>query len=329
MPERRTMGLATRARTIVLTVALAAMRMCGDAAADEGGVSFWAPGQFGSFSAVPSAPGWSMPMVYYHVSADAGASKSFIVGGNLTEGIDATADLLFFFPTYTWKDPVLGGQAAFGVGWAAGHMRGTADVAIQGAQGNQVTEKRTDTVSGGSDLYGLGTLKWNDGNDNYLAYTMFGAPTGAYRLGRLANISTNHWSIDGGGGYTYLDSKKGHEFSIVGGFTYNFENPDTDYKNGIDSHIDFAASQFLNEQTHVGIVGYFFQQLTGDSGSGARLGDFKSRVAAVGPQIGYFFPESGQKGYVNLKGYWEFAAENRASGWNLWLTLSLPLTLSN
>lgn len=114
-----------------------------------------------------------------------------------------------------------------------------------------------------------------------------------------------------------LDSKKGHEFSIDGGFTYNFENPDTDYRNDVDSHIDWAASQFLNEQTHVGVVGYFFQQLSADSGSGAKLGAFKSRVAGIGPEIGYFFPMGKEKGYVNLKGYWEFAAQNRAEGFNL------------
>jgi hypothetical protein len=296
--------------------------------ADEGGASFWAPGQFGSFSAVPGEPGWAIPVVYYHVSADAGASKNFIVGGNLTAGIDAKADLLFFFPTYTFTQPVLGGQAAFGVGWAAGHMRGTAEVTIAGRQGNTITATRTDTVSGGSDLYGLGTLKWHDGNNNYLAYTMFGAPTGAYQLGRLANLSTNHWSIDAGGGYTYLDPKKQNEFSIVGGFTYNFENPDTDYKNGIDSHIDWAASRFVNEQTHVGVVGYFFQQLSGDSGAGATLGAFKSRIAGIGPQIGCFFPVGKEKGYVNLKGYWEFGEQNRAAGWNFWLSLALPLDMN-
>ena len=36
------------------------------AAADEGGVSFWLPGQFSSFAAVPGDPGWSLPVVYYH-----------------------------------------------------------------------------------------------------------------------------------------------------------------------------------------------------------------------------------------------------------------------
>jgi hypothetical protein len=316
-----------RTAHVALSLSVALMLGANRACADEGGVSFWAPGQFGSFSAVPTTPGWSVPLVYYHESANAGASKAFIVGGNLTAGIDATGDLLFFFPTYTFTQPVLDGQAAFGVGWAAGHVRGTAAISVTGPLGNTITEKRTDTVTGGSDLYGLGTLKWHDDNNNYMVYTMFGAPTGAYQLGRLANLSTNHWSVDAGAGYTYFDEKKGHELSIVGGFTYNFENPDTKYKNGIDSHIDWAASQFLSEQTHVGVVGYFFQQLTGDTGAGAKLGAFESRIVAVGPEIGYFFPFGKDKAYVNVKAYWEFGEQNRASGWNFWLSLALPLDM--
>ena len=37
-------------------------------------------------------------------------------------------------------------------------------------------------------------------------------------------------------------------------------------------------------------VGYVYNQLTGDSGSGATLGEYKSRIAALGPQIGFLFP---------------------------------------
>jgi hypothetical protein len=40
----------------------------------------------------------------------------------------------------------------------------------------------------------------------------------------------------------------------------------------------------------VGAVGYFYNQLTADNGQLAILGDKKSRVVAVGPQIGYLFP---------------------------------------
>ena len=292
--------------------------------ADEGGASFWLPGLFGSFAAVPTDPGFALPLVYNHMHASAGASKSFIIGGNRTEGVDATVDSVFFSPTYTFADPVLGGQLALSLAWAVGHVRATANVDITGPLGNTVSESRTDTLTGGSDLYPSATLKWHDGSNNWMLYGMGDIPTGAYAKGRLANLGLNHGAIDGGAGYTYLDEKKGHELSVVGGITYNLENNDTHYRNGVDGHIDFAASQFVNEQLHVGVVGYWFQQLTGDSGAGATLGDFKTRVAGVGPQLGYFFPWGQSKGYVNIKGYWEFAAQNRPDGWNLWLSLALP-----
>ncbi len=49
-------------------VVAAACGICLSAHADEGGVSFWAPGQFGSLSAVPGAPGFGVPFVYLHSS---------------------------------------------------------------------------------------------------------------------------------------------------------------------------------------------------------------------------------------------------------------------
>ena len=36
------------------------------------------------------------------------------------------------------------------------------------------------------------------------------------------------------------------------------------------------------------------------------LGANKSRVSAIGPQIGHLFPLGDKQGYLNLKGYWEF-----------------------
>jgi hypothetical protein len=293
--------------------------------ADEGGVSFWLPGQRGSFAAVPGEPGASVPLVYFHSSADANASKSFIIGGNRVAGLSANADLLFIAPTYTFTQPLAGAQAALSLVWPVDHARVSVDAVVTGQQGNTVSKSRTDSVSGGGDLYPMGTLKWKDGDNYWLAYAMGEIPTGAYQLGRLANLGANHGAIDGGGGYTYLNSTKGHEFSVVGGVTYNFENRDTNYQNGIDGHVDWALAQFLNEQALVGLVGYGYYQLTGDSGTGATLGSNKARVYAVGPQAGYFFPCGGSQGYVNLRGYWEFGAEHRPEGWNLWLTLSLPL----
>ena len=44
--------------------------------ADEGGVSFWLPGFFGSLAAAPLQPGWSLQSTYYHTSVSAGADVS-------------------------------------------------------------------------------------------------------------------------------------------------------------------------------------------------------------------------------------------------------------
>jgi len=55
------------------------------------------------------------------------------------------------------------------------------------------------------------------------------------------------------------------------------------------------------------------------------LGDHKSRTNGIGPQVGHFFPLGGPKAYVNLKGYYEFGAENRPEGWNISLSLLVPL----
>jgi hypothetical protein len=70
----------------------------------------------------------------------------------------------------------------------------------------------------------------------------------------------------------------------------------------------------------IGAVGYVYDQVTGDSGSGDRVGSFKSRVIGVGPQLGYIFPIGELQGYLNLKGYREFDAADRPDGWNVWLT---------
>ena len=105
------------------------------------------------------------------------------------------------------------------------------------------------------------------------------------------------------------------------GFTYNFENPDTNYKNGVDMHLDWGASQFVTKQWQIGVVGYVYNQLSCDSGSGDKVGCFRSRVVGVGPQLGHIFEISEHlQGYFNLKGYKEFEALNRPDGWNVWLT---------
>jgi len=294
--------------------------------ADEGGMSFWLPGEFGSFAAAPAAPGWSLPVLNYYADVDEDTDKYFPRGGRVTAGVSDFTWLLFVSPTYTFPAPVLGGQAAVSLGGALGSTHLHIGATLSGPAGSVLTGSETDSLTGVSDLYPLFTLKWNRGVHNWMAYTMWGAPVGDYDVDRLANLGTNHWSADFGGGYTYLDQKLGQEFSAALGFTYNFENHDTNYRNGVDVHLDIAASKIVSPKFHVGVVGYAYQQVSGDSGSGAVLGSFKSKVFGFGPQAGWFFEVGREKWYLNLKGFYEWGSENRPEGWNVWLTLAIPLT---
>jgi hypothetical protein len=166
-------------------------------------------------------------------------------------------------------------------------------------------------------------MKWNEGVNNFMIYGWGDIPVGAYQSTRLANLGLGHGAADAGAGYTYLDTTIGHEFSAVAGLTYNLENTSTNYQNGVDFHLDWAASQFLSKQFLVGVVGYLYQEVGCDSGSGDRVGCFQSRVVGLGPQIGYLFPIGDLQGYLNLKAYGEFANQDRPDGWNIWLTFSI------
>ena len=201
--------------------------------ADEGGVSFWFPGQYGSLAAVPSEPGWSLPLIYFHTSQDAEGSKEFTKGGKVRLGVEDKVDVLIAAPTYAFTTPVFGGQASVSVAGAYGRVEVDADATLTGPGGGTLSGSASDSLTAFADLYPSASLRWNHGVHNTMVYAMAGVPIGSYEVGRLANIGTNHWSADAGGGYTYLNTKTGREFSAVAGLTYNFENPDTDYQNGI------------------------------------------------------------------------------------------------
>src|SRR5215813_11977591 len=93
-----------------LLAALATSLFSDVAAADEAGVSFWLPGQFGSFAATPAQPGWSFDTTYYHATAEANTGRSFARGGGIHAGVKSPSDYVMWTPTYTFATPVLGGQ---------------------------------------------------------------------------------------------------------------------------------------------------------------------------------------------------------------------------
>jgi hypothetical protein len=341
MKKRLKKSLAIRpARCAQCVAMLIAGALLGSlsASADEGGVSFWIPGFFGSLAATPLQPGLSFAAIYYHTSVSGSGNLAFArqvtrgnitanFTGNLNANLDARADLGVAIPSYVFATPILGGQAAVALLVPFGQSRTSVSATVTGALGPigfATSGSRTDSVTGFSDLIPQFSMRWNAGVHNFMTYATGNLTVGDYESRRLANLGIGHTALDAGAGYTYFNPQTGHELSAVLGFTYNFENTHTQYQNGVDVHLDWAASQFLTKQFQIGLVGYLYDQASCDDGAGDRLGCFESRVVGIGPQIGYVFPLSKDyQGYANLKGYKEFDAADRPHGWNVWLTLAI------
>lgn len=165
-------------------------------------------------------------------------------------------------------------------------------------------------------------LGWHRGNYHWLTGISVFAPTGDYTTGSLAQLGKNYWSIGPYAGFTYLDLKSGIEASILGGITFNTENPASDYDSGDQLHIDWLVAKHFPNRLALGVTGFIYQQITGDSGEGAVLGDFQGRTFSIGPSVRYC-----TAGGVGLEFKWlpEFAVQNRPSGNLFYFNVSLEL----
>ena len=123
----------------------------------------------------------------------------------------------------------------------------------------------SDAVFGISSLIPQLFLRWNFGVHNFMTYATGDIPVGSYSSTPLSNIGIGHGAVDAGGGYTYFNPETGHELSGVLGFTYNFKNPYTQYKNGVYLHFDWGASQFVSKEVQIGVVGYAYKDIGCDS----------------------------------------------------------------
>ena len=183
---------------VALAVSVAASSV---ALADQGGVEFWLPGEFGSFAAAPGQPGFSVAGFYYHPSVTASANKTFQIGKQFGVGIEGRGDLFGFGPSYTFATPVLGGQAAVSLLAVGGRNWASVAATLTGPLGNQISGTKSQSLTSIGDLFPQATLKWNQGVNNYMIYATGDIPVGDYDANRLANLGLGHGAIDGGVGY--------------------------------------------------------------------------------------------------------------------------------
>jgi hypothetical protein len=182
------------------------------ALADEGGVSFWIPGFFGTLAAAPLQPGMSFVAIDYYDTVKAGGdvalARDITIHGfktnlnvNINAKLDSRIDLGLFAPSYTFEQRFLGAQATLFVMAVVGNVHTTLQGIIAGTLGPFGFSKFgsiTDDTTAQGDLIPMFTLRWNQGVNNFMTYVTGDLPVGQYEPTSLANTGIGHYALDGG-----------------------------------------------------------------------------------------------------------------------------------
>jgi hypothetical protein len=294
--------------------------------AEEGASGHYMPGGNASFiDTLPGKPGLAVANFFNFYDASASASRQLPFGGLITASLDATAYSDTVVALYQTPLKLLGGYYAVGV--AVPFVWVEAKGEVTGPLGNTFTKR--DKASGiGDILFYPFMLGWTGLKGDLKSDVRLGiyAPTGDYDKGELANIGKNYWTFEPAVSLSYISSKIGLELSTFAGMDFNTKNAKTDYETGTQFHLDLTVAEHLplfGGVIGIGANGFYYQQISGDSGSGAVLGDFKGRTVGIGPVLSYITKIWGRDLAAELKWLPEIDVKNRLEGDYIWFKLGM------
>lgn len=301
---------------IAKTTLVMALLSSSYAVAEEGGSGHYLPSSMASFmDGVSAEPAFIARLNYIHYDGDFGAERSVPIAGQTALNVNAKSNAVGL--TFFWAPDIdLGDKWSYAMSttipWLS--MEVTADVSSGPA-----TVRRQDKETGLGDIIVM-PLMFNyqhtaNFSTNYRLAVY--APTGSYKTGRLANLGKNYWTVEPTVAFMYFGQKNGIEASLFLGASFNTENDDTDYKSGTQVHADGTLAQHFplwNGLAGVGVTGFWYQQVEGDSGDGAILGDFKGVAHGIGPVASWATTAGGVDVIAELKWLHEFDNENRPEG---------------
>lgn len=253
----------------------------GQAAATEGGSSLYLQGAYNDFAAgMFQAPGVSIRNDVTIHDASAGARP---LGGRLP--LESTRRVWLNLTKLAYQAE--GGP--FGARYGAAIVLPVvlhADASATASVGGFAPFRSGDTAGIG-DLYVAPIqLNWTLGNHHITLSPGIYAPTGRYSADRVLNTGRNHWGFDLAASYTWLDPQRGHELSFTAGYLINTRNDATGYRSGDEFHLDWLAGQHFSERFAVAATGYWYQQVTDDSGQRpAGSGGFRGSGVGIGPAV--------------------------------------------
>lgn len=296
--------------------------------AEEGGSGHYYPGSMSSFvDGVPAEEAVIFRLNLFNYQGGVNAGVTVPIAGMSAVDVDVESTAVGL--TALWRPPF--GDLTENLSYAAAitvpflTLRVEADVTATSVPGG-ATGRRSDEVTGMGDILLLPLmLNYNvspalNYNFRIAVYT----PTGDYEKGALANEGKNFWTIGPMAAVMYLSPETGLEASAFLGFDFNSENDATDYQSGTQGHLEFTLAQHFplwGGAASGGVSGLWYEQIEGDSGSGAKFGDFKARTTALGPVVSYSRKLSGGDLIGEFKWLHEFDVKRRPEGDSLMLKL--------
>jgi hypothetical protein len=302
---------------ILCTLVMALILPSWQATGAEGASSLYLPGLVGDILvAVPPEPGLAVVGSAYVQTGSVGTA---VLQGAVDLDLDLDIALGIVGATYSFETPWIGGIYTVGLAIPFGYADLEAEILGPGGAPRSVSD---DSFNISDIALTPIQINWSRGNFSFRFAETIIAPTGAYDVDKAVNLGRNYWGFDTTAASTYFNEDIGTEVSIAPGILFNSRNDDTNYKTGTEFHLDFTANQFLFESFAIGVRGYFYRQVTGDSGSGAVLGGFKGEAVGVGP--GFIWLPKFAEGKLIVQGKWmtDVHSENRFDSDYATLTIS-------
>jgi hypothetical protein len=315
-----------------LAAAILSLGSIASARAAENGVSWYLLGFKGPGAALTPPEGVFIQNDLYTFSGSAKAARDLPLNGYVGAGIKGTAiaDMM----SILWVTPaeIFGGKLGVSLTQPVGGPTITASAAAVPPFGirGPLAVGAHDSASFFGDPIATAFLGWNAGQWHIQAGTSTNVPIGYYDTTGFANLSFHRWATDLFASATWLDPTAGIDISSTVGYTINGTNNFTNYKTGNEVHLEGSISKALTKEFSVGLLGYYYQQVTADSGAGATLGSFEGRVAAIGATAAYNFQVGIIPISARVKVFKEFDAKNRLNDGTVgFLTLAMPIWVPN
>lgn len=261
-------------------------------------------------------------------------------GGPVPVNVNVNVRIYALVPAVVWSSPYNLLGARYGGYFAPSFANSSLDADLSIATG--VGGSIRNSNFGVGDLYMQPLwLDWVEQHwDLSLAYGFY-APVGKYNTRTVAlpgaahvtveskdNIGLGYWTQQAQAGIAwYPMTNKATAVTAIGTYEYNSEKEDSDIRPGQLITLNWGVSQYLPlSKNHdllleLGPAGYDSYQITDSTGGDALTANPKSRVHAVGGQLGLTYVP--WKAFITFHGFYEYAAESRFQGASIGLNFGI------